>query len=170
MHGNTHFAERMWREALSCFVMCLFVVMLGCRLHNKPENDSVQLNLNKLGPFPEAVKFDAIRTYAELPRKVRDRIGSNVSNRNGPFNAGDLSIPGIPDRRMIFGYRSDHYYLVCYEKGGIAHEFIVALFEVSGDQAVAKWAHSGKKLEDVEGFRKQIEQSSLPNEVNEIVW
>jgi len=144
--------------------------MLGCKAHTGPTSDSVQLNLKKLGPFPENMKFDRIRVYSELPQKVRDRIGTNVSNSDGPFNVGDVSIPGIPDRRMIFGYRSDHYYLVSYEKGGIAHEFIVALFEVSGGQAVARWAHSGKKLDSIEGFRKQIDQSPLSNEVNEIVW
>ena len=145
-------------------------MMLGCKVHTRLDNDSVQLNLRKLGPFPESVRFDPIRTYAELPQKLREKIGSNVSNPNGPFNAGDISIPGIPDRRMIFGYGSAHYYLVCYEKGGIAHEFIVALFEVSADQAAARWAHAGKKFGSIEQFRKRIDQGPLENEANEIVW
>jgi len=144
--------------------------MLGCKTHTGPAGDSVQLNLEKLGPFPANMNFTPILVYSELPQRVRDRIGTNVSNPNGPFNAGDVSIPGIPDRRMIFGYRSDHYYLVYYEKGGVAHEFIVALFEVSDGQSVARWAHSGKTLDSIEEFRKRIDESSLPNEVNEIVW
>lgn len=170
MHRRTHIAQSIRRTTLFNFSVWLFVAMLGCKVHTEPDNHSVQLNLQKLGPFPGSVKFDPIRTYAELPQKIRERIGPNVSNPKGPFNAGDISIPGIPDRRMLFAYGSAQYYLVCYEKGGITHEFVVALFEVSADQIVARWAHAGKKFNGIEEFRKRIDQSPLENEVNEIVW
>jgi hypothetical protein len=170
MRGKPHIAKWIGPTTLLGFVFGFFILMLGCGSHTRLDNSSVQLKLKRLGPFPESVKLDPIRTYAELPQELRALIGSRVSNPNGPFNAGDISIPGIPDRRMIFAYGSDDYYLVSYEKGGVAHEFVIVLFEMSGGQAVVRWAHAGQKFDSIEGFSKQIDQSPLENEATEIVW
>ena len=142
----------------------------GCGARPVPGNDSVQLNLRRLGPFPESVEFTPIREYGDFPKSIRDRIGPRVSDPKGPFNAGDVAIPGVPDRRMIFGYKSDQFYLICYEKGGVAREFVTALFELSGQQFVPRWAHSGKKIDSIKEFHDQIEHDSLENEANDIVW
>jgi hypothetical protein len=144
--------------------------MFGCRTRTDVSIESFNLNLSKLGPFPKDVTLHLVRTYLELPQKVRERIGSNVSNPGGPFNAGDTSIPLIPDRRMIFAYQSDGYCLIHFERGGITHEFVVVLFELSKDQAVARWAHAGEKFEGIDVFRARLQHGSLTNEVDEIVW
>lgn len=167
MLKQTHSGHRIGRSALPA--VWLFVVMLGCGTQ-RSNVSSVQLNLNELGPFSEKTRLDVVRTYAELPPKVIERIGSDVSNPNGLFNSGDTSIPGVPSRRMIFGYKSDRYCLVHFEQGGISHQFVIVLFELSGNQAVARWAHAGKKFDGVDEFRKRLDQGSLTNDLNEIVW
>lgn len=163
------------RTTIGCHCLLFFVVgcplwVSGCKSGGAPHNESVQLDLRKLGASPASVKFEPVRTYGALPQGVRERIGSKVSNPNGLFNPSDMPTPGMPDRRMIFAYKSDNFCLIEYEKGGIAHEFILALFEVSDSQATPRWARSGKRIDNIAELRRQLDQAPPKNEVDEIIW
>jgi len=56
-----------------------------------------------------------------------------MSNPEDRFEAGDVSFFNLPRRRLVFGGISDRYCLVHYEYGGIAHGYLTALFELSGN-------------------------------------
>jgi len=47
---------------------------------------------------------------------------------------------------LIFAARADKFYFVHYEVGGIAHEYVIALFEASGTQAKPQRAHGGRRF------------------------
>jgi len=165
-HTNPMYLTR----PLVLVLFCLFVSLFGCGPHLNSTIESEHLNLSTLGPFPDDVTFHLVRTYEELPPKVKERIGTNVSNPGGLFNAGDTSIPGLPDRRMIFAYKSGSYCLIHFERGGITHDFVIVLFELSTDQAVTRWAHAGEKFKTIDAFRVRLQHRPIANEMNEIVW
>jgi len=58
------------------------------------------------------------------------RIGGAdwISDRGGPFQAGDIRT-GEPMRRFVLGGRSSDRWFVCYEQGGLGHHLVLVIFQ-----------------------------------------
>jgi len=64
------------------------------------------------------------------------RIGGAdwISDRGGPFQAGDIRT-GEPMRRFVLGGRSSDRWFVCYEQGGLGHHLVLVIFDTTGGKA-----------------------------------
>jgi len=68
---------------------------------------------------------------------------------------------------LIFAARADQFYFVHYEVGGIAHEYVIALFEASDTKAKPQWAHGGGRFASIDDFSKEISRTQFQNEVKD---
>lgn len=160
---------------LIAFTFLLPLLGGGCQEHRAKSNELVSLDLTrlKLGQndtsLPAQISFVPIKSVQLLPESVRLRI-PKMSNPGGPFDAGDVSFFNTPRRRLVFGGISDRYCVVHYEYGGIAHGYMTALFEVSGNQSKPLWAHAGSRYDSLEQFAKEIDPHELTNGVDDAIF
>ncbi len=148
---------------------------IGCQSHGAKSKELVSVDLTRLKlrqndtSLPAQISLVPIKSVQLLPVSVRSRI-PKMSNPGGPFEAGDVSLFNAPRRRLVFGGISDRYCLVHYEYGGIAHGYLTALFELSGNQSKPLWAHAGGRYASLGQFAKETDPDELTNEVNEAVF
>jgi hypothetical protein len=164
--------QRFLSRATALTSVLLFVLFgISCRnsLQQKAYIDITKMKLGEnAGLLPARVPLSRVEAFGMLPDSIKTRIGPKMANPGRAFNAGDVSIPGIPNRRLIFAEAYNQYYLVHYETGGEAHGFIIAFFELSGARAIPLWAHAGIKFADASEFEKEMETRPLENEVDTI--
>src|SRR5260370_35428637 len=139
------------RANVRTLIVCAFLLPLlgiGCQSHGAKSKELVSVDVTRLKlrqsdtSLPAQVSLVPIKSVQLLPESVRSLI-PKMSNPGGPFEAGDVSFFNTPRRRLVFGGISDRYCLVHYEYGGIAHGYLTALFELSGNRPKPLWAHAG---------------------------
>lgn len=87
-----------------------------------------------------------------LMAKFRGQVEDNrtlIASRDAEWQATDVINPGppVPGRRFIGGGKRGTTWFVWYERGGIAHTYDVALFELpSGVRAPLHIAHQSTSL------------------------
>jgi hypothetical protein len=95
----------------------------------------------------EAERFGLVTSIRGLPLGVRDALqtlfGSStldVAEPGAPFQATDVvANPKLPIRRLVAAGCSADHCLVYYERGGIAHTWLVALFYWTPDATRFEW-------------------------------
>jgi len=94
------------------------------------------------GTLPEPLRdhvendrFQIVTSIRGLPLGVRDELermfrnGLDIAEPGAPFQASDVVVdPNLPSRRLVAAGCSQDHCLVYYERGGIAHRWLVALF------------------------------------------
>ena len=120
------------------------------------------------GPLPAALrtylqngKFQIVTSVRGLPLGVRDKMTTmfggtlDIAESGAPFQSTDLIVaPRLPNRRLVAaGCSNEFYCLVYYEKGGIAHTWLVTLFHWSPDETRFEWGSTApggfKTIDDV---------------------
>jgi len=82
-----------------------------------------------------------VASLAELPSDIRLVIGSDVSDRGGPFAAGCVASKGEPHSRFASARMHADTAQVTIERGGIAHYFDTLDFR----RVDGRWVHVPKQ-------------------------
>jgi mono/diheme cytochrome c family protein len=91
-----------------------------------------------------------------------------MANPGEKFQVTDvIDEPGLPIRRLIFAGISKDRYFIHYEKGGIAHTFHLAVFDVSADGKVSfLWGGPGARAADLTQLRALVLSKQIPDSSN----
>lgn len=105
----------------------------GKRMSEQFINDETFLELKSLKDVPQGVKDEFVKlshdpTFMADPKKV--------------FAVGCIRDASQPCRCLIFGAISSQHCLLFYEKGGRAHQYLIAAFELSDKTCKLIWKGS----------------------------
>lgn len=135
---------------IAMFVSLGLCVLAGLSLYHRWKSTLRPLGEGPLIEYPSDKKaqseiqqffvgnFLIIKDVKNLPpavlRAFTEQNGSRLvmANPGKKFRATDVVIdPTLPYRRLIFAGLSDDRCFVHYEQGGLAHSYVVALFQVT---------------------------------------
>ena len=136
------------------------------------------------GALPEALRahlkderFEIVTSIRGLPLGVRDQLqtlfGSpelDIAEPGAEFQATDvISNRRLPIRRLIAaGCSTDFHCLVYYERGGLAHTWLVALFHWTPATTRFEWGGTAPGgLKTIDDVRKAVLSGAIrsPNKV-----
>jgi hypothetical protein len=74
----------------------------------------------------------------------------------------------LPGKRLIWAVTNDDYYVVHYERGGIAHSFhvMVARLKAGESKPSFVWRGVGKQLDNFKAFLEALRNNKLDDSLN----
>ena len=136
------------------------------------------------GALPEALRahlrderFEIVTSVRGLPLGVRDGLQSlfgsqelDIAEPGAEFQATDvIGNPKLPIRRLVAaGCSTDFHCLVYYERGGIAHTWLVALFHWTPAATRFEWGGTAPAgLKTIDDVRKAVLSGAIrsPNKL-----
>jgi hypothetical protein len=106
----------------------------------------------------DASRFHEVHSASDLPASivalcVGDK--ARLANPGANWNATDvITDPTLPGKRLIWAAIGSDYYVVHYERGGIAHTFHVLVAKLTRSNATSKvvWSAVGGPFKDYAAF------------------
>lgn len=112
-------------------------------------------------------EFEPIKNTGELPKSVAEHYNllkdKNVMAEPGQnWSAGCTGPADVPRERLIFAGKTKDRCLVFFERGGIAHFFLIQLFDLSGDQAKLLWgAYVRPQIKTIDDLKKALKAGTI---------
>jgi hypothetical protein len=124
-------------------------------------------------PLQDASRFHEIHSTSDLPPAVLalcdGGVDGNLAEPGQKWNATDAIIdPTLPGKRLIWAAVSGDYYVVHYERGGIAHTFHVLVAKLAKTDAKPKvvWRAVGGPFKDYAAFLNGLRTSKLDDRLD----
>jgi len=119
-----------------------------------------------------ALRFREVHSTSDLPPVIVALCAGNNGKMADPgqkWNATDAIIdPSLPGKRLIWGAVGDDYYVVHYERGGIAHTYHVLVAKLSNGEAKPKviWGAVGGPFKDYAAFVAALRSGKLDDRLD----
>jgi len=120
----------------------------------------------------DASLFHELHSTKDLPPAVvalcADDKGK-LADRGQNWNATDATTdPTLPWKRLIWAAAGSDYYVVHYERGGIAHSFHVLVAKLKKDDAKPKvvWQAMGGPFKDYAAFLEALRTGKLDDRLD----
>jgi len=117
----------------------------------------------------DASRFHEVHTTSDLPSAIVAGDGGKIAEPGQKWNATDAIIdPTLPGKRLIWGAVGDDYYVVHYERGGIAHTFHILVAKLAKNDAKPKvvWVGAGGPFKDYAGFLDALRSGKLDDRLD----
>jgi hypothetical protein len=157
------------RKTFPCFVACAAFLALETLL---PGEITKLPNADRKA-VQQSSHFHELHGTKSLPPAVFALCvekGGAMAEPGQPFQATDVIIQGqnLPGKRLIWAVTDGDYYIVHYERGGIAHSFHVLIAKAPRDHAKATlvWRAVGKPLKDYSAFVSALRSGSLDDRLD----
>jgi hypothetical protein len=118
-------------------------------------------------------RFHEVHVTSDLPSAILALCdgGSDgkLAELGQKWNATDaISDPTLPGKRLIWGAVGGDYYVVHYERGGIAHTFHILVARLAKDDAKPKavWRGVGGPFKDYPGFLDALRSGKLDDRLD----
>ena len=150
------------KDVALCTVFVIAVQILCCA------------EVTKLSPADRKIlenssRFHEVHSTGELPPGILTLCGDKIAEPGGNWNATDvISDATIPAKRLIWAAVGGDYYLVHYERGGIAHTFHVLIAKMEKGEAKPKvvWNAIGGPFTDYAAFLAGLRTGRLDDRVD----
>lgn len=149
-----------------CIVLAAAVGSLCCA-------DVAKLPAEDRRMLQDSPRFHEVHTTTGLPLAILVLCdsGSNgkLAEPGQNWNATDsITDPTLPGKRLIWGAIGGEYYVVHYERGGIAHTFHVLVAKLSKNDARAKavWRAVGGPFKDYLAFLDALRSEKLDDRLD----
>lgn len=109
-------------------------------------------------------RFHEARSISDLPPSIVTLCGSQLADPGEKWNATDAIIdPTLPGKRLIWAAVSGEYYVVHYERGGIAHTFHILVAKLAKNDAKPKvvWSATGGPFNNYAAFVDALRTGKL---------
>jgi hypothetical protein len=142
-------------------------------LASASEGAKMTIDLSPLGQKGQHITFTQANEVKLLPKAVLDEFPSGIVDSKADFQVTDVVVGKLlPTRRFIVAGISEKYCLVHYERGGIAHSWLIALFILSKDKAKLVWVSmvpGGGKL-SFSKLKAAVESGDLRDQPGHTYW
>lgn len=136
------------KPACSCLVICVLIQSLCCAAVTRlPVEDRAVLQ--------DVSRFHEVHSTSDLPAAVVALCGSEVAEPGGKWNATDsITDPTLPGKRLIWAAMGGEYFVVHYERGGIAHSYHILVARLAKGDTNPKviWRAVGGPFKDYAAF------------------
>jgi hypothetical protein len=119
----------------------------------------------------DSSRFHEVHSTGDLPPSIVVLCGNGgrLAEPGQKWNATDAIIdPTLPGKRLIWAAVGGEYYVVHYERGGIAHSFHVLVAKLMKDDAKPKvvWRAVGGPLKDYAAFLDALRTGKLDDRLD----
>jgi hypothetical protein len=121
----------------------------------------------------KASQFHEVHSTSDLPRAVlalRDGGGdAKLAEPGEKWNATDAIIdPTLPGKRLIWAAVGGEYYIVHYERGGIAHTYHILVAKLAKNDAKPRvvWRAMGGPFKDYAAFVNGLRNGKLDDRLD----
>ena len=135
-----------------CTVFAVAVQGLCCA-------DVTKLSADDRMVLQDSSRFHEVHSTSDLPPAIVALCGNKLADPGQKWNATDANIdPTLPGKRLIWAAAGGEYYVVHYERGGIAHTFHVLVATLAKDEAKPKvvWSAVGGPFKDYAAFLEAL--------------
>jgi hypothetical protein len=135
--------------------------------------DVTKLATKYLEALQDASRFHEVHSTSDLPPAVLalcDGGGDGKLAEPGQkWNATDAIIdPTLPGKRLIWAAVNGDYYVVHYERGGIAHSYHILVAKLTKSDAKPKvvWRAMGGPFKDYPAFLQALQSGKLDDRLD----
>jgi hypothetical protein len=121
----------------------------------------------------DTARFHEVHATSELPSAILAFCdgGSDgkLAEPGQKWNATDaISDPTLPGKRLIWGAIGGDYYVVHYERGGIAHTYHILVAKLARNDAKPKvaWRAIGGPFKDYPQFLDALQKGQLDDRLD----
>jgi len=131
--------------------------------------DVTKLSSEDRKMLQDSSRFHEVHSTKDLPPAVIALCADDKGKLAEPgqnWNATDaVTDPSLPWKRLIWAAVGGDFYVVHYERGGIAHSFhiLVAQFAKDNDKPKLIWSGIGRPLKDYAAFLDALRDGKLDN-------
>jgi hypothetical protein len=133
-------------------------------------------NVTKLSPedrrmLQDSPHFHEVHSTRDLPLSVIALCADDgrIAEPGQKWNATDsIMDPTLPGKRLIWAAVGGDYYVIHYERGGIAHTFHILFAKITKDDAKSKvvWRAVGGPLKDYAAFLDALLSGKLDDRLD----
>ncbi|HEX9281495.1 MAG TPA: hypothetical protein VF878_03365 [Candidatus Udaeobacter sp.] len=112
----------------------------------------------------ESSRFHVVHSTTDLPLAIVTLCGDKIAEPGGKWSATDaITDPSLPAKRLIWAVIGGDYYVVHYERGGIAHTFHVLVAKLAKGDAkpIVVWSAVGGPFKDYAAFLEALRSGKL---------
>lgn len=134
--------------------------------------DVTKLSAANAKVLQDSSAFHEIYSASDLPPPIVALCAgdkNNLAEPGGKWNATDvITDPTLPAKRLIWAAIGGDYYVVHYERGGIAHTYHVLVAKLVKGETKSKiiWQAVGGPFKDYAGFLQALRSGKLNDQLN----
>lgn len=137
--------------------------------------DVTKLSVKDRKALEESSRFHEVHSTSDLPSAVVALCTNGVGKLAEPgekWNATDaITDPSLPAKRLIWAAIGGDYYVVHYERGGIAHTYHVLVAKLTQNNTETVWQAMGGSFKDYAAFVNGLRSGKLDNRLaNSKFW
>ena len=120
----------------------------------------------------DSSRFHEVHSTSDLPPAIVAICAgdkNNLAEPGGKWNPTDVVLdPTLPSKRLIWAARGGDYYVLHYERGGIAHTFHILVAKLAKDDAKPKavWNALGGPFKDYTAFLEALRNGKLDDRLD----
>jgi hypothetical protein len=117
----------------------------------------------------DSSRFHEVHSTTNLPPVIVALCGSKLADPGEKWNATDVIMePNLPGKRLIRAAAGGDYYVVHYERGGIAHTFHILIAKLTKNDAKPKvvWQAVGGQFKDYAAFLDALRSGKLDDRLD----
>jgi hypothetical protein len=120
----------------------------------------------------DSSRFHELHSTKDLPPGIVAICAddkNNLAEPGGKWNPTDVVMgPTLPSKRLIWAAKGGDYYVVHYERGGIAHTFHILVAKLAKDDAKPKavWNALGGPFKDYTAFLQGLRSGKLDDRLD----
>jgi hypothetical protein len=147
------------------------IIYLLCAVaaHSLCSADATKLPGEDRKVLQDSARFHEVHSTSDLPPAIVTLCGSKLAEPGRKWNATDVIMDAtLPGKRLIWAAVGSDYYVVHYERGGIAHTFHVLVAKLVNGEAKPKvvWSAIGGPFKDYEAFLDALRSGKLDDRLD----
>jgi hypothetical protein len=153
-------------------MICIFYVLVGVAVQGLCYADITKLSSEDRKALQDSPRFHEVHSGRDLPPAVVALCVDDNGKLADPgqnWNATDaITDPTLPWKRLIWAAVGGDYYVVHYERGGIAHSFHVLVAKLTKADGKPKiiWQAVGRQLKDYSAFLDALRNGKLDDRLD----
>jgi hypothetical protein len=147
-------------------LLCLLCVVAS---QNFCYAEVTKLSANDRKILQDSSRFHEVHSTADLPPAIVALCGDKVAEPGQNWNATDVVTDRtLPAKRLIWAAIGGDYYVVHYERGGIAHTYHVLVAKIAKDETKPKiiWQAMGGPFKDYSAFVQALRSGQLDDRLD----
>ena len=131
--------------------------------------DVTKLSADDRKVLQDSSRFHEVRSTGDLPPAILALCGDKLAEPGQNWNATDaITDPTLPAKRLIWSAIGGDYYIVHYERGGIAHTFHVLVAKMTKGEPKPKlvWSAMGGPFKNYAGFLDALRTGKLDDHLD----
>ena len=120
----------------------------------------------------DSSRFHEIHSTSDLPPPIVALCAgdkNNLAEPGGKWNPTDVVLDAnLPNKRLIWAAKGGDYYVVHYERGGIAHTFHILVAKLATKDVKPKtvWSALGGPFKDYTAFLQELRNGKLDDRLD----